>query len=107
MAEKAEVETFQRWVRASRDEAHHNPQGYLISYEGLLVMDESSVKMTRETFDRILRYCGRYDGTFPTGQYLGKMFIRGESLWWIGINPEKPFTHIAWRHRKVVIVDER
>jgi hypothetical protein len=93
------------WVKESREQQRRAPGRYLASYPEL-VMDEKMVMMTQETLDRIERNCGRYDGTFPTGEYCGKMFLRGDYLWWFGISKEKPMTRIAWNSRKIIVVEE-
>lgn len=99
------MNALKKWVQESREQQRRAPERYLASYPEL-VMDEESVMMTQETLERIERGCGRYDGCVPTGQYLGKMFLRGESLCWFGISKEKPMTHVAWKSRKIVVVSE-
>jgi hypothetical protein len=32
---------------------------------------------------QLMHQMPRYDTTFPTGSYAGKMFLRGKQLWWI------------------------
>lgn len=95
---------FKKWVRESREQQRRTPERYLAFYPEL-VMDEKSVMMTQNVLDRIERGCGRYEGTLPTGNYLGKMFLRHGELWWIGISKEKPMTHCVWNSRKIVVVD--
>lgn len=97
------MNALREWIRTSREEQRRSPERYLASYPEL-VMDDKEVMMTQETLDRIERDCGRYDGTLPTGEYLGKMFLRGECLCWIGISKENPQTHISWKSRKIVVV---
>lgn len=99
------MNALKAWVIESRKQQRRAPERYLASYPEL-VMDEKSVMMTQETLDRIKRDCGRYDGTWPTGEYLGKMFLRGRHLFWIGISKENPMTHIAWNSREIVVVPE-
>lgn len=94
------------WVVKSREQQRRAPERYL-SYYPELIFDETSVLMTRETFEKIERNCGRYDGTTPTGEYCGKMFIRGSRLVWFGICKEKPMTNIQWNWREIVITNDR
>lgn len=99
------MNALQRWVKESREQQRRAPERYLASYPEL-VMDETTVMMTSDTLERIARNCGRYDGCWPTGEYLGKMFLRGPYLFWIGICKEKPMTHISWNSRRIVVVSE-
>ena len=99
------MNALKRWVKDSREQQRRAPERYLASYPEL-IMDETTVMMTQETFERIERNCGRYEGTWPTGEYLGKMFLRGTYLWWFGISKEKPMTHISWKSRRIVVVGE-
>lgn len=108
MKTQGPVEQFQMWVRTSRAQAREVPSRYLIGYEpDELKIEGDKAYMSQETYDRILRYCGEYNGTLPTGRYVGKMFIRKERLWWIGIDKESALTHIAWNNREIVITDGR
>lgn len=91
------------WVTESRKKQARAPERYLASYPEL-VMDEDTVLMTQTTFDKIKHHCGTYDGTWPSGEYLGKMFLRHGRLFWIGISKEHPMTHIAWNSREIVVV---
>lgn len=99
------MNALKRWVKESREQQRRAPERYLASYPEL-VMDETTVMMTRETLERLERNCGRYEGTWPTGEYLGKMWLRGNHLWWFGICKAKPMTHISWNSRKIVVVSE-
>lgn len=96
---------LKEWVKESRRQQAYSPELYLSHYYGDLIMDETSVIMSRETFERIKRNCGEYDGTLPSGQYCGKAFIRHGELWWIGISKTKPMTHVQWKSRKILIHD--
>lgn len=97
------MNALKQWVLSSRIEERRRPERYL-KYYPELKCDENYVYMTQETLDKIERNCGRYDGTLPTGEYLGKMFLRGGSLFWIGISKERPMSHIAWNSRKIVVI---
>jgi hypothetical protein len=94
---------FKKWVTKSREEQRHAPERYLGSYPNL-VMDENTVWMTSELLNRFESVCGRYDITFPTGKFLGKMFLQGEYLCWYGIDKENPHTHCLTHMRKIVVV---
>lgn len=94
---------FQEWVRESRTQQARAPQRYLASYPDL-VIDDQSVLMSKEVFERIERNCGRYDGTLPTGEFLGKMFVRGNYLCWYGIAPGNPEAFMAINSRRILIV---
>lgn len=95
---------LKNWIKQSREQQRRAPERYLESYPEL-VMDDKTVLMTQATLDKIERNCGRYDGTFPTGEYCGKMFLRGPYLFWIGISKDKPMTHVSWNNRKIVVVE--
>src|SRR3954447_9006601 len=71
MAEN-KVKDFQIWIRKSREAAKRNPERYLVNYD--FEMDEKNVWMTKEEYDLVLRNCGAYNGTIPTGRYCGKLF---------------------------------
>lgn len=91
------------WIVKSREEQRHAREMYLADYPEL-VCDDTHVMMSQATFDKIKRNCGTYDGTLPTGQFCGKMFLRHGELWWIGISKDKPMTHICWKSRKILIL---
>lgn len=93
------------WIKTSREMAMHSPELYLAHYVNEVYCDDEHVWMTHETLDRIKRHCGEYDGTLPTGQYCGKMFIRHGELWWIGISKKNPMTNLAWKSRKIIVCD--
>lgn len=95
---------LKKWVQASREQEHRSPERYL-NYYPELVCDDTHVLMTKETLDKINRNCGRYDGTLPTGHYLGKMFLRGDSLVWIGIHKQMAMTHSVFNSREIKLVD--
>lgn len=92
------------WVRRSREEQRRAPERYLANYPEL-VMDSKRVIMSKETFDKIRHHCGRYDGTYPTGAYLGKMFLRGECLCWFTFSKSKPMTNTGVEFRTIEIVE--
>lgn len=98
------MNTLKEWVRASREMQQRTPERYLASYPEL-ICDDETVMMTQETLDRIERHCGRYEGTFPTGTFLGKMFLRGPYLFWIGIDKERPMTNFKWNSRRIVVIE--
>lgn len=98
---ETQVENFQLWVRKSREAARKNPERYLGSYD--FEMDETTVWMTQETYDALVRNCGIYNGTIPTGQYLGKIFIRRGQLMWFGIAKENALNKIAFNSRMILI----
>lgn len=91
-----------KWVRESREMQRRHPEQYLISYPQLKCDDEH-VWMDQDTYDTIVRSCGRYDGTWPTGKYCGKMFVRGTRLVWFGIDKKNPMTDIKWHSRQILI----
>lgn len=95
------VKNFQLWVRKSREAARHNPERYLGSYD--FEMDEHNVWMTQETYDALVHNVGIYNGTIPTGQYLGKMFIRGTRLMWFGLDKEDAIGKIKLNSRMILI----
>lgn len=90
----------------SREQQRRHPERYLAHWAPKLFMDETHVLMTQEQLDIIKNECGRYDGTLPTGEYLGKMFLRGECLCWFSISKAKPMTHVAIQCRTIEIVKE-
>jgi hypothetical protein len=96
--------TFKEWVRDSREHQRRAPERYLAFYPELVV-DGKSVLMTKATLDKIERNCGRYDGCLPTGQILGKMFLRGEHLGWFGICKEDPQNGVSINFRRIVVVE--
>lgn len=91
------------WVIASREQERRAPERYLRYYPEL-IMDDTHVLMSKEVLGRIERNCGRYDGTLPTGEYLGKMFVRGNHLCWFGISKERPMTHADYKSREIVLI---
>lgn len=91
-----------KWVRRSREEQRRHPERFLVSYPQLKC-DADHVWMDEETYEAILRNCGRYDGTLPTGEYVGKMFIRGVHLMWYGIDKRKPMTNRLLHSRQILI----
>jgi len=92
-------------VIKSREEQRRAPERYLASYPDL-TMDEDSVLLTEDQFEKIKRHCGRYDGCFPTGVYLGKMFLRGECLCWFAIAKVKPLTDYSIEVRRIELVEK-
>lgn len=93
------------WIKASREEQRRAPKRYLAGYtpDELQLVGHDEVHMTQETYYQIERECGRYDGTLPTGEYCGKMFLRGRWLCWYGIDRVRPMELIRLNYRKVVI----
>lgn len=94
------------WVYWSREQQRRHPERYLAYWAPKLWMDETHVRMTSAQLYAIKNECGRYDGTLPTGEYLGKMFLRGESLCWFSISKDKPMTHVHIQCRTIEIVEE-
>lgn len=95
------------WVVESRAQQRRYPEMYLAAYPEL-IFDETSVMMTQETQARIKHHCGRYDGCYPTGEYCGKIFLRGVNLCWFGIdttNQHTAMTMVKINYREIVIVD--
>lgn len=96
---------LQSWIRKSREEQALAPDRYLISYPQLRC-DKEHVYLTVDTLVAIEANCGRYDHTFPTGEYLGKMFLRGQSLMWYGLHPTKARTHKVVNARKIALMTQ-
>jgi hypothetical protein len=94
---------LKEWIQKSREEQRKAPSRYLASYP-MLVMDDESVMMSAKELESIAYACGRYEGTLPTGVFLGKMFIRGEYLCWYGINKNAPMTTYAIKSRKILVM---
>src|SRR6059058_5614108 len=94
------------WVLKSREQQRRHPERYLAYWASKTFIDETHAVMTLEQLEEISRECGRYDGTLPTGEYLGKMFLRRGNLCWFSISKEKPMTHSAIQIRTIQIVDE-
>jgi len=95
------VENFQIWIRKSREAARQNPERYLVNYD--FEMDEKNVWMTKEEYDLLLRNVGAYNGTIPTGQYCGKLFVRHRQLWWFGIAKGDALNKIQLNSRMILI----
>lgn len=96
------MNALKAWIQSSREQQRRTPERYLGTYD--FVMDEDTVLMTEKEFQTIERECGHYDGTWPTGEYLGKMFIRHGKLCWFSIDKKDPQNNIAIESRKIVIV---
>lgn len=96
---------LKEWVVSSREQQRRAPERYLAHYPEL-VMDDRNVLMSKDLLEQIEAKCGRYDGTIPTGGYLGKMFLRGPYLMWFGIDRENPMTHSVLKSRYVILVPE-
>jgi len=92
---------FQTWIRKSREAAKQNPERYLVNYD--FEMDDKNVWMTKEEYDLLLRNVGAYNGTIPTGQYCGKLFVRHRKLMWFGIAKEDALNKIALNERMILI----
>lgn len=75
------MNALKKWVEKSREEAERCPQRYTKSYADLKISD-GCVYLTDEELTQIVRYCGIYNGTLPTGIYLGKMFVRDGFICW-------------------------
>lgn len=95
---------FKNWVVRSREQQKKSPERYLGSYPEL-VMDEMYVLMTPGLRKEIKSACGQYDGTIPSGVYLGKMFLRGDCLCWFGICKERPMTDSTIQFRVIQMVE--
>lgn len=104
MAER-QANALKSWIRFSREQERRSPERYISYYVDRVNCDDTFARMTQETYDEIESNCGRYDGTTPTGEYCGKMFVRGDRLVWYGISKANPLTHVAWNVRKVLITD--
>lgn len=91
------------WIQNSREQEQHAPERYLSRYVGRMTCDTQHVWMTQELYEEIVRNCGRYDGTFPTGEYCGKMFVRRGMLMWFGISKHDPMTHVGINAREILI----
>lgn len=98
-----EGNSLKRWIQKSREEERRAPQRYLSYYRDRVVCDEENAYMAQETFDEIRDNCGQYNGTTPTGEYCGKMFIRHGHLVWFGIDKKYPMYRIQWNFRRVII----
>lgn len=95
------VENFQLWIRKSREAAKKNPERYIGAYD--LEYDDTTVWMTQETYDAIVKNCGIYNGTVPTGQYCGKMFVRNGNIMWFGIDKDNALNNIRFNSRAILI----
>lgn len=91
------------WVERSREQERRTPERYLSSYPQLVVDDET-VLMSQGDLDRIERACGHYEGTLPTGVYLGKMWLRFDHLCWWGIDKRDPHKNAVAKSRRIEIV---
>lgn len=91
------------WIQESRKQERRAPERYLSHYEGRMTCDDKHVWMTQDVYEEIVRNCGRYDGTLPTGEYCGKMFMRGPHLMWFGISGKDPMTNVGINAREVLI----
>lgn len=96
---------LKNWVKRSREQAQRHPERYISSWLHL-PRDTERVFMTSRQLEEIKRDCGRYDGTLPTGVYLGKMFLRGECLCWYSISKIDPMNNCDIQSRIIQIVDE-
>lgn len=52
----------------------------------LFIWSEDKVGIPRQ----LIRQLHRYDMSFPTGSYAGKMFLQNDLLWWIEVDPKNP-----------------
>lgn len=93
------------WIVESREMQQRDPKRYLAYYPELDFVGRDAVKMTRETFEAIEQNCDRYDGVLPTGQYCGKMFLRGRFLCWYGISRSNPMQLIQINFREIILID--
>jgi hypothetical protein len=100
------VTEFKKWISDSREQQRRHPERYVAFWASELTCDDTHVLMTRDQHETIRRECGAYEGTLPTGQYLGKMFLRGGCLCWFAISKDNPLTHVAIQARTIQIVDE-
>lgn len=99
---EVDIENFQLWVRKSREAAKQNPERYLGNYD--FEMDEDNVWMTQETYDVLVRHCGIHRATeIPSGQYLGKLFVRNQRLMWFGIARGNTDNTAAFNSRLILI----
>src|SRR4051794_15585752 len=98
------MNTLKKWVLESREMARRTPERYLAYWWKEIIVDAASVYMTPETLEKIEKSCGRYDGTLPTGEYVGKVFLRGGSFCWIGISRENAMACVQWNTRRIVLV---
>lgn len=105
MITEKKMNPLKQWIVESRAEQRRNPDRYIANYPEL-IFDDTSVMMNKETLEKIERHCGRYDGCMPTGDFCGKMFLRGSGLCWFGISKENPMQMTQINYREVVLVDE-
>ncbi len=94
------------WIAHSREEERRAPERYISYYADKVTCDDKYAHMMRNTFDEIKIHCGEYNGTMPTGQYCGKLFVREGFIVWYGIDKQNPMSHIAINFREVRIIDE-
>lgn len=92
------------WVMESREEARRNPERYISHYTHL-IYDDTSVMMTQAQYDTLLHNVGKYDGCLPTGQYVGKVYLRGSYFCWMGISKHSPMTTVAHHSREIIIIE--
>lgn len=62
-----------------------------------ILVDDTHALMSEEDEAKL----NVYDGTFPTGVYIGKMFKRGEKLVWFSAYSDK---EVANNYRKIIVV---
>jgi hypothetical protein len=93
------------WILESREEQRRAPKRYLANYPEIGFVGDK-VMMTKETLATIELHCGRYETSFPTGQYCGKMFLRGKYLCWYGISKQNPMKLVQMNYREIIILDE-
>lgn len=93
------------WMVESRAEQKRVPKRYLANYPEIEFVG-NRVRMTRALRDTIEQNCGRYEHSFPTGQYCGKMFLRGKYLCWYGIDKHNPMKMVALNFREIILADE-
>jgi hypothetical protein len=97
---------LKNWIATSREEERRAPQRYLSYYADRVTCDEKYAFMMRNTLDEMKRNCGEYNGTTPTGEYCGKIFVREGFIVWFGICKVDPMTRIQWNFREIRIIDE-
>lgn len=93
---------LKKWVLRSREEQRRHPARYLANHPELWTT-ASHVVLTKAQVETLERECGRYDATIPTGQFLGKLFLRGNCVCWFGIAPEAPMTCFRLRYKTIAL----
>lgn len=98
---------LKRWIKLSREEERLAPERYLSYYLDRVTCDDDHAWMTQNTYEEMIRNCGQYDGTMPTGQFCGKIFMRRmlgvQHLVWFGIARKDPMNNVQFNTRQILI----